>query len=139
MGQFVITHNLPLCVPSPFKLPCSRIAVPFTVRRPESEVPLQPDLKVERSFDGVPKNPILGYPTKKWRFKTHNTLVNKVYVSPPPTPPGKRTNKKNSQTKTFSFISAINNLSGRDEEVSGIKQPQDILAPNKLQYKDFGM
>ena len=60
-------------------------------------------------------------------------------MCPPPTPPGKRTNKKNSQTNTFSFISAINNLSGRDEEVSGIKQPQDILAPNKLQYKDFGM
>jgi len=27
----------------PFKLPCSRITVPFTIRRPESEVPLQPD------------------------------------------------------------------------------------------------
>ena len=27
----------------PFKLPCSRILVPFTVRRPETELRLQPD------------------------------------------------------------------------------------------------
>lgn len=58
---------------------------------------------------------------------------------PTKTPPGKRTKKKSSQTKTFSFISAINNLSGRGEEVSGMKQPQDILPPNKLQYNYFGM
>ena len=45
------THIFPLCVPTPFKLPCSRIPVPFTVRRPESELRLQPDLKVKRSFD----------------------------------------------------------------------------------------
>ena len=37
------THRFPLCVPTPFKLPCSRIPVPFTVRRPESELRLQPD------------------------------------------------------------------------------------------------
>ena len=45
------THRFALCVPTPFKLPCSRIPVPFTVRRPESELRLQPDLKVKRSFD----------------------------------------------------------------------------------------
>ena len=44
-GLKICTHRLPLCVPSPFKLPCSRIPVPFTVRRPESELPLQPDLR----------------------------------------------------------------------------------------------
>ena len=44
-GLKISTHRLPLCVPSPFKLPCSRIPVPFTVRRPESELPLQPDLR----------------------------------------------------------------------------------------------
>ena len=27
------------------------IPVPFTVERPESEVPLQPDLRLKRSFD----------------------------------------------------------------------------------------
>ena len=49
------THRFPLCVPTPFKLPCSRIPVPFTVRRPESELRLQPDLKVKRFFH--PKYP----------------------------------------------------------------------------------
>ena len=32
---------------TPLKLPCSRITVPFTIRRPESEVPLQPDPRFE--------------------------------------------------------------------------------------------
>ena len=34
-------------MPSPFKLPCSRIPVPFTVRRPDSERHLQPDLNLK--------------------------------------------------------------------------------------------
>ena len=38
-----LTNRFPVCVATPFKLPCSRITVPFTIRRPESEVPLQPD------------------------------------------------------------------------------------------------
>ena len=38
-----VTNRFPVCVATPFKLPCSRITVPFTIRRPESEVPLQPD------------------------------------------------------------------------------------------------
>ena len=30
--KFTYANRFPLCVPSPFKLPCSRITVPFTVR-----------------------------------------------------------------------------------------------------------
>ena len=40
-GLKIYTHRLPLCVPSPFTLHCLRIPVPFTVRRPESEMPLR--------------------------------------------------------------------------------------------------
>ena len=38
-----VTNRFTVCVATPFKLPCSRITVPFTIRRPESGVPLQPD------------------------------------------------------------------------------------------------
>ena len=47
MLKITYANRFPLCVPSPFKLPCSRITVPFTVRRPESELPLQPDLRLK--------------------------------------------------------------------------------------------
>ena len=35
------------CVPSPFKLPCSRIPVPSTNRKPARVVSLQPDLNLK--------------------------------------------------------------------------------------------
>ena len=35
------------CVPSPFELPCSRILVPFTNRKPARVVSLQPDLNLK--------------------------------------------------------------------------------------------
>ena len=40
-------------VPSPFKLPCSRIPVPSTNRKPARVVSLQPDLNLKGPLIGV--------------------------------------------------------------------------------------
>ena len=72
------THRFPLCVPTPFKLPCSRIPVPFTVRRPESELRLQPDLKVKWSFD--PYEPVLHEPVHPVKNE-NNLIINNFLVN----------------------------------------------------------